>query len=1749
MGFSLRNLGRKIEDTLGRAGDAIVPGNQSSWHPQSPNRPAQQPNYQGANPGEQLWYNDLNPNQRQSIYGNLNPYASSSYQDQFNRPQQPVNTFWQNNPQLKPVDNNVNVDVGDQLRNAGTAIGLGGVRSGVGFGQALSGLYDLATPGTGTNRFSKKLDNVAKFVDNTATNEGVNNPLYHAAQAGTDALQFAVGTGEAKLGAQLLSKSPKALEIGSNLGRVGKTIQASKVGTSITDRVMPYIDEAFHGLNTTEDSGAAGRIAGNTVRQFGKPSNHFAAAQNAAFMTGQDASKGHDISPASIAENYGTSLAFPAAGGALAQTGREIAHNPNVRRVAQDFRDAGRDAVHGADQLSTAAANKLATAEYPHIPGIDRLPKLGEDGSILGPQASPAIRALARPFKDTKTGKELWELSDAGSSFKLPSNVSRHNGDTTLEHVLDHPQLFDAYPELRQMPVKLRTPKTDPSLDVSTGGYYSPTSKHFVLNTQYAEKNAAARAKGSLHDTTLHENTHAIQDLEKLPRGGGVFSKMMAEHEVHHKINDLKQRFPETEDFLRKREALKQVAQKMGASKEEFDMAHNELVKMFGKPVKQLTKLERRYEKLMGMDMHTGYRNTHGEAYAWAVGDRRHLTQDEINKGPAIVDDLKDHSGKKIKPGKLITEHEDYHKRIDRQRDDFVFDDKLNKKIELPKVSLKKNRFNPDGTVKRASSERADKVAGKEFIDSDAPVLNTLKSIDKAKGKPTKDHFTREERFYYNSNRQRASHTTANHMLEESDNVRAGFAGLGRKEGKQFSDYVNARTELSTAKQRGKNWKTSAPRDELQAIVDNASPDFQKRFESVNSHYKELTDYLVKHGVIDKKKAAQFKSNKDYTRLQREMEDLVQQFQPGNGVGLRTSVTQQKRHGSTRETTDARQVIAHYTQQVVREAHRNKTGVDLVDALKEGGLATKVSAKQAAHQNVIAVRRMGKQEFWKVPADVKEVAQNVNPYHLNALTQVAYAPGRVLRAGVTGLNPIFIARNVIKDQIDSGINSKNVMNTHSPQAFAHGIGNAVSNTFGGKTSKEFQEFMKIFGEGTSYDLNRNAKKATAAMRGIQYGKKMRVAQAAGHPIRSLENVAATTEISTRFQNYRGAFKAARDAGLPPEQASERAAMAAWKNSVDFQRAGRLGRVLNGIFPYWNPATQGTRQMINTVKSQPIKGPLKATAFIGIPLAVATAWNLSDKKTADVYNNIAPKEKRDNLIVVLPGAKQDAQGNYTGIIKVPLPPGVSSPFQAFRRGMEAFHGGDPVKGQQVAQDVLQSLTGPIQVDSKNAFVGGFVPQAAKPVVQQAMNKDLYTGKTIVPDYINTATDAEGNPVPENKKTYVAKEGGKVVPKGSGTAQQIGNILGTSPIRVEKFIRDTTGTVGSEVLNAVDQGQAKLGTVDKSRVGGETVAHGFKRSFGEAQGIENKNMSDGARFFKNVASGMKELKMNDQEQAAWKNLHPATHNFLGEKIYEKDSAYNPAAKINAYLRFPKTFELDKKLDAKGDNHNPLYSLNRDQLKLVLEKQELPKGASDPQLNKLNDEEWYQAYQNENTTFYNKIEEEMNKKGQTLGDKDNPYPKADKALEDTMNYYNKLPKGTGERSGWIKANPDLWAQMQDQYAKKDVWDDNMRAKRGLAKLHDGTGIEATNSSSTSSNSSSSSKGYYDSNGDFHYSKSYGTSRSGSNSSPYNPFVDSESFAVQPRSTKVNADNLTVTNTKPYVKQKTKLAKPKVSIKRSKV
>jgi hypothetical protein len=64
--------------------------------------------------------------------------------------------------------------------------------------------------------------------------------------------------------------------------------------------------------------------------------------------------------------------------------------------------------------------------------------------------------------------------------------------------------------------------------------------------------------------------------------------------------------------------------------------------------------------------------------------------------------------------------------------------------------------------------------------------------------------------------------------------------------------------------------------------------------------------------------------------------------------------------------------------------------------------------------------------------------------------------------------------------------------------------------------------------------------------------------------------------------------------------------------------------------------------------------------------------------------------------------------------------------------------------------------------------------------------------------------------------------------SGTAAALGNMVGVSPIKTEKFITDTTGGVGKNVLNALD----RIFTPDQ--VGGVSVGESIGRRFSSAAG---------------------------------------------------------------------------------------------------------------------------------------------------------------------------------------------------------------------------------------------------------------------------------------------------------------------------
>lgn len=164
------------------------------------------------------------------------------------------------------------------------AVALGGLRSGIGTGQAVSGLYDLATPGTGNNRFSKNLGKVATNVDQTAKAEHVNPVLYHGAQAATDALQLAVGAGEAKLGAKAITETPKVAPIATKFGALAPAIEKQ-----VAARTAGLAEKGF-----------GGRVAADAINNAAKPGYQAANAGFTALQVGKNASQGKQTTPLGV---------------------------------------------------------------------------------------------------------------------------------------------------------------------------------------------------------------------------------------------------------------------------------------------------------------------------------------------------------------------------------------------------------------------------------------------------------------------------------------------------------------------------------------------------------------------------------------------------------------------------------------------------------------------------------------------------------------------------------------------------------------------------------------------------------------------------------------------------------------------------------------------------------------------------------------------------------------------------------------------------------------------------------------------------------------------------------------------------------------------------------------------------------------------------------------------------------------------------------------------------------------------------------------------------------------------------------------------------------------------------------------------------------------------------------------------------------------------------------------------------------
>jgi hypothetical protein len=246
--------------------------------------------------------------------------------------------------------------------------------------------------------------------------------------------------------------------------------------------------------------------------------------------------------------------------------------------------------------------------------------------------------------------------------------------------------------------------------------------------------------------------------------------------------------------------------------------------------------------------------------------------------------------------------------------------------------------------------------------------------------------------------------------------------------------------------------------------------------------------------------------------------------------------------------------------------------------------------------------------------------------------------------------------------------------------------------------------------------------------------------------------------------------------------------------MNYGRRGNnpLLRMLTAVVPFLNARIQGLDKLYQAVRGRVGAQYKTDTSGKIIPetqrrknfarfmfraglITGITAMYYAMVSDDDEYENASP-EIRDNYYII-PVIKGDMEAGEPGLsVRLPIPFEIGILFKVFPERLIAG-----IYGDDTSKDFKDSM--------KRALVSTLgmnpIPQAVLPIGEAMVNKDLYTGRPIVPYYME-------NLLPEQQKTFYTNV----------FAEGIANKMGFSPMKVDHVLRGYGGTLGGYFLQAID-----------------------------------------------------------------------------------------------------------------------------------------------------------------------------------------------------------------------------------------------------------------------------------------------------------------------------------------------------------
>mgnify|MGYP001191009346 CR=1 FL=1 len=635
----------------------------------------------------------------------------------------------------------------------------------------------------------------------------------------------------------------------------------------------------------------------------------------------------------------------------------------------------------------------------------------------------------------------------------------------------------------------------------------------------------------------------------------------------------------------------------------------------------------------------------------------------------------------------------------------------------------------------------------------------------------------------------------------------------------EVSDYLYAlhapeRNALIEERTEGKEESGSGmTNEEARSIIDSIPSDKRSTLDAIVKMVRDIQqdtrDTMVEFGLESQEAIDAFESQFDsYVPLSGiavDEESSVTSSYPTGGAGLSVFGPTTKRAEGRKSQAEniLAQVIAQNASVHIK-ARTNEALQSLYELVKENPndkVWRIVDGSKATSQDPhsVSVRVDGEQKFIRFKdASYAETLRNMNLPATSVFVRMLRAPSNWLRRSFTTLNPEFMISNFSRDiqsaifnaaaeaDIPGGIiegdaivadmirkvpaTLKALVKAETPEALSKFL----------KENPEIERYYNDFrddGGKTGWSYAKPLADIAAALES-ETSDKTRMQTLLGNAeafARTIEGVNDAFENSIRLS----AYIAAREKGVSREKAAQLA-----KNiTVNFNKSGEYGQLLNSVYLFFNASVQGTARLgrsLLTLKEPTYPDGTKRafkdrmnnaqkmaaalTVFNGMLTMLSLAMSGEDEDGELYYNKIPDYIKERNLIIMRPNGKD--------YYKVPLPYG----FSLFANlGSSAVEVG---AGHKEIDTAMMQLT--------SSFINSFSP------ISFGQSSDLFTkaGKSAVPTVFKPIVDIMTN------ETYF---GGPVFKENLpyGLQQPESSMSFRSPESVQQFFRWMNEATGGSV----------------------------------------------------------------------------------------------------------------------------------------------------------------------------------------------------------------------------------------------------------------------------------------------------------------------------------------------------------------